>query len=141
MISKNIKEAFFMKRISLIVLTCNILLITIPCFARKKPKKEKPPKYTISQQNDMPQEYEELHGYRPNPIVLQGVGQIMNGALSIAQDPHNRPNIGHSVAGMLYGIMTIMVEKMAHKKCDRTTLKKLKSFIQRITITKNADER
>lgn len=51
-----------------------------------------------------------------NPIILEGVNQIMNGALSIAQNPHNRPNIGLSIANMIHGIIKIIIEKIAHKK-------------------------
>ena len=96
-------------------------LATIPCSA-KRPKKEKP------QQNNVEKIVEEVQqddhtlsgGYRPNPVILAGVGQIMNGALNIAQDPHSRPNIGHSIASMIHGIMSIVIEKVANKKIDVT---------------------
>jgi len=54
--------------------------------------------------------------YRPNPAILEGVGQIVNGALSIAQNPHSRPNLGLSIANMIHGIIRIIIEKIAHKK-------------------------
>lgn len=103
-----------MKSITFILLVSGTTLIAISCFA-KRPKHK--PKDNTSQ-NVENQEEKETHHYQPNPIVIAGVGQIMNGALSIAQDPHNRPNIGHSIAHIIHGIMSIIVEKVAHKKID-----------------------
>lgn len=57
-----------------------------------------------------------LANYEPNPAILTGVGQIVDGALSIAQDPHNRPNIGYSVGNMVHGIINIIVAKLAKNK-------------------------
>lgn len=115
------------------VLLSGLFLITIDC-AAKKEKLEKQ-----QQQTDAPnldnslEEYDEPHVYRPNPVILDGVGQIMNGALSIAQNPHSRPNIGHSVAAMIYGIMKIIVEKVAHKKMHPDHLKILEECCDEIS--------
>lgn len=98
-----------MKPILITVLVCATVLITATSFA-KRPKHK--PKQSTSQETE---EQKESHPYQPNPVVLAGVGQIMNGALAIAQDPHNRPNIGHSVASMIHGIITIIIEKLARK--------------------------
>jgi hypothetical protein len=112
-----------MKPLSLIALFCGITLVTTTCLAR--PKKEKPPKQNIQQiiENEQTSDDDESaediltsdHPYRPNPVVMAGVGAIMNGALQIAQNPHSRPNLGHSIASMIHGIMTIIVEKIAKR--------------------------
>jgi hypothetical protein len=113
-----------MKRMPFIMLVCMSILATTPCWA-KRPKKEKKPKHqkvTIPKEEKEPKE---PRIYQPNPVVLAGVGQIVNGALSIAQDPHSRPNIGHSIAHMIHGIMSIIVEKIANKKieiCDKEVI-------------------
>ena len=94
--------------------------IATPCLATKRPKKEKPkPNHIEKIVNESEQEDNTLSGgYHPNPAILAGVGQILNGALTIAQNPHSRPNVGHSVASMIHGIMSIIVEKIAHKRID-----------------------
>lgn len=104
-----------------------ITTITTPCLAIKKPKKEKPQHNTIENVvKEIEQEDDMLSGgYHPNPAVLAGVGQILNGALTIAQNPHSRPNVGHSVANMIHGIMTIIVEKIANKRIDSSSLQAL----------------
>jgi len=121
-----------MKSVSLIFLVSNLLLITVPCLSKPKDK----PQHNNSQKNDILNEYEEEfkepQGYQPNPVILEGVGQIMNGALSIAQNPHSRPNIGHSVAAMIYGIMRIIVEKIAHKKMHPAHVKALEECCDEI---------
>jgi hypothetical protein len=128
---KKYKGDFFMKSVSPIFLALSFLLLSFPCIG----KKEKP-QYNVSQKNDILNEYEEEfkepQGYQPNPVILDGVGQIMNGALSIAQNPHSRPNIGHSVAAMIYGIMKIIVEKVAHKKMNPEHLKALEECCDEI---------
>jgi hypothetical protein len=106
---------------SSILLVSVITFATTPILAKRPKHKPKP----CAAQKITEQEDDEKHVYQPNPIVLNGVGQIMNGALSIAQDPHNRPNIGHSVASMIHGIMSIIVEKFAHKKIDIEDLQAL----------------
>lgn len=129
---KKYKGDFFMKSISLIFLVSSLLLITFPGLSKSKDK----PQYSNSPKNDILNEYEEEfkepQGYQPNPVILDGVGQIMNGALSIAQNPHSRPNIGHSVAAMIYGIMKIIVEKVAHKKMNPEHLKALEECCDEI---------
>ncbi len=119
-----------MKAISLIFLASSLLLITFPCASKSKEK----PQHNASSENDLFEEYqeEEPHAYQPNPVILDGVGQIMNGALSIAQNPHSRPNIGHSVAAMIYGIMRIIVEKITHKKMHPDHLKALEECCDEI---------
>lgn len=104
-----------MKFVSCITLVLLVLLITPPTLA-KRPKKEKPQQNTQNVEESI--EQTDSQGYRPNPVILAGVGQIMNGALSIAQDPHSRPNVGHSVAHMIHGIMSIIIEKVANKKIN-----------------------
>jgi len=103
-------------KIHLIVLVCAATLLSISCFA-KRPKKEKP-QHDHTQKIDDIENQKEPRVYQPNPVVLAGVGQIMNGALSIAQDPHSRPNVGHSIAHIIHGILTIIIEKIANKKID-----------------------
>lgn len=80
---------------------------------RKKPKNK--PKPQVSP-DDLEEQDNDKHGYRPNPVVLTGVSHIMNGALNIAQDPHSRPNVGHSIASIVHGIVTIIIEKLARRK-------------------------
>lgn len=110
-----------MKFVPNILFILAVTLITIPCLA-KRPKKEKPEQNIIELIKEEKEEEKTDHtlsgGYHPNPVILAGVGQIMNGALSIASNPHSRPNIGHSVASMIHGIMSIVIEKVAHKKID-----------------------
>jgi hypothetical protein len=103
-----------MKRACSMSLIVAASLIASPIFA-KRPKQK--PKQNNSQKTTESEEIES-HGYHPNPVILAGVGHIMNGALNIAQDPHSRPNVGHSVASMIYGIMSIVIEKVANKKID-----------------------
>lgn len=111
-----------MKFMSSMLLLSVITFATTPIVAKRPKQKPKP----CAAQKNSEQEEIEKHCYQPNPIILNGVGQIMNGALSIAQDPHNRPNIGHSVASMIHGIMSIIVEKVAHKRIDSNDLQALK---------------
>jgi hypothetical protein len=88
----------------------------------KRPKKPKQ-KPHMSEQIVYEDEYHEAsesHVYNPNPAIIAGVGKIMDGALSIAQNPHHRPNIGHSVANIIHGIISIIVEKLAHKRSSLT---------------------
>jgi hypothetical protein len=103
-----------------------ITTLAVPCLA-KRPKKEKPKhNNTANVVKETEQEDDTLSGgYHPNPAILAGVGQILNGALTIAQNPHSRPNVGHSVASMIHGIMTIIVEKIAHKRIDPVDRKAL----------------
>jgi len=100
--------------------------LAVPSFA-KRPKKEKPKhNNTTNIVKEIEQEDDTLSGgYHPNPAILAGVGQILNGALTIAQNPHSRPNVGHSVASMIHGIMTIIVEKIANKRIDSSSLQAL----------------
>ncbi len=131
-----------MKPMSLIALFCGITLVTIPCLAR--PKKEKEPKYQAHQKVENEEETDDQsddehsplvsdHHYRPNPVILAGVGQIMNGALQIAQNPHSRPNLGHSIASMIYGIMSIVVEKVANKKIDISNTENLEECFNELS--------
>lgn len=107
------------------ILLISAIFTTTPILA-KKPKHKPKPCCTTQANSEQEEEEFEKHSYQPNPIILNGVGQIMNGALSIAQDPHNRPNIGHSVASMIHGIMSIIVEKVAHKRINSDDLQALK---------------
>jgi hypothetical protein len=70
-------------------------------------------------------------------VILNGVGQIMNSAMSIAQDPHNRPNLGHSIIAMIHGILSIIVEKIAQKKLDRANAKKIEACVKKLCIDLN----
>lgn len=81
---------------------------------RKKPKNK--PKPQACSDDTEEQNNDKHHGYHPNPVVLTGVSHIMNGALNIAQDPHSRPNVGHSIASIVHGIATIIIEKLARRK-------------------------
>jgi hypothetical protein len=113
-----------MKLLSLLSLCC-ITLATTASLAKKPKQKPHPyPSQKISakdqESDDDDDDNQVHHSYNPNPVVLAGVGQIMNGALSIAQNPHSRPNLGHSIAHMIHGIMSIIVEKVANKKIDIT---------------------
>ena len=120
-----------MKSITSALLLPSLFLMTIDCDA-KKPKKEKP-QHNIIQITDSEENEDEEHAvYRPNPVILNGVGQIMNGALSIAQDPHSRPNIGHSIAAMIHGIISIIIEKIAHKKMDPAHAKALEDCCDKL---------
>jgi hypothetical protein len=112
---------------SVFCITTCMVIATITTFCLARPKKEKKPKqntpYVIkneTESDDGSQQDMLLsdHIYRPNPVVMAGVGAIMNGALQIAQDPHNRPNLGHSIASMVHGIITIVIEKMAKRNVD-----------------------
>src|SRR5579863_1650015 len=106
-----------MKLISYAAIIIMITTLSTQLLAQK-PKHQKQQQNAIEEIDETSDTTTAAHGYQPNPIVLAGVGQIMNGALSIAQNPHSRPNIGHSVASMIYGIMSIIIEKVAHKKID-----------------------
>ena len=104
------------------------LCVTPPTLA-KRPKKEKP-KHNHTQTQKIEDTDQTLSGgYRPNPVILAGVGQIMNGALSIAQDPHSRPNVGHSIAHMIHGIVSIIIEKVANKKIDLNDKEELEEYL------------
>lgn len=113
-----------MKPLSFITLSGILIFNSFSCFGKRpKHKPNKPAWQKISKQDqEYPEELEEVEfqehqiTYQPNPVILAGVGQIMNGALSIAQDPHNRPNLGHSIVSMIHGILSIIIEKIAHKK-------------------------
>lgn len=98
-----------MRSRSFTILWSTALLITIINPAKRLP-------YKAKHRLILKKKQEKSGHYQPNPIVLAGVGEIMNGALSIAQDPHNHPQVGHSVANMVHGIATIIIEKIAHKK-------------------------
>lgn len=107
-----------MKYISLLILGCTIPFMTAYSADNKRPKHKPKPN---SQQKISTQEEQnetEPHEYSPNPVIIAGVGQIMNGALSIAQNPHSRPNLGHSIASIIHAIMSIIVAKVARKNVD-----------------------
>ncbi len=129
-----------MKSTSLILLVCTIVSIASiqTCLGREKHK----PKQNSSQYNKFQDDNDDNNdrndtekqstGYQPNPIILAGVGQIMNGALNIAQDPHSRPNIGHSVANIIHGIMKIIIEKVAHKNITINNLEELENCFEEV---------
>lgn len=126
-----------MKSMPSLFLISSLLLTTLTCLS----KKEKPVE-NISSKNDLLEEYQKLDEpriYQPNPVILNSVGQLMNGALSIAQDPHNRPNIGHSVAAMIHAIICIIVEKLAHKKMDPNHLKAFENCCDEICSDMNKE--
>ncbi|HEX4068786.1 MAG TPA: hypothetical protein VHX42_01685 [Candidatus Babeliales bacterium] len=82
------------------------ILITTPLIA-KRPKKEKPPKEprpALSQEQKQ--------------AIVSNVAQVMGGVCTIVQDPHNHHNIGLSIANMIHGLMSIIVEKFAHRAID-----------------------
>jgi len=83
-------------------------LITIILFTAsmnaKRPKKEKPPKEprpALSQEQKQ--------------AIVSNVAQVMGGVCTIVQDPHNHHNVGISVANMIHGLVSIIVEKFAHR--------------------------
>lgn len=61
-----------------------------------------------------------MYRQEPDPVILTGVGQIVNSAMSIAQDPHNHSNIGYCVGNMVHGIINIIVAKLAKRKTKFT---------------------
>lgn len=81
-------------------------LITTPIIA-KRPKKEKPPK---EPRPALTQEQKQA--------IVSNVAQVMGGVCTIVQDPHNHHNVGLSVANMIHGLMSIIIEKFAHRKID-----------------------
>lgn len=83
-----------------------ITLITVPTFA-KRPKKEKPPK-----------EPRPALTHEQKQAIVSNVAQVMGGVCTIVQDPHNHHNIGLSVANMIHGLMSIIVEKFAQRNID-----------------------
>ncbi len=83
-----------------------LTLITSPIFA-KRPKKEKPPK-----------EPRPALTHEQKQAIVSNVAQVMGGVCTIVQDPHNHHNIGLSVANMIHGLMSIIVEKFAHRNID-----------------------
>ena len=99
-----------MKSTTITIIFLFTALVLTPALARE-PKHNNPKEYTPLEADNPTS-----GGYQPDPVILTGVGQIVNGALSIAQDPHSRPNIGYSVANMVHGIMNIIVAKIAHKQ-------------------------
>jgi hypothetical protein len=83
-----------------------LTLITTPIIA-KRPKKEKPPK-----------EPRPALSHEQKQAIVSNVAQVMGGVCTIVQDPHNHHNVGLSVANMIHGLMSIIIEKFAHRKID-----------------------
>ena len=83
-----------------------LTLITTPIIA-KRPKKEKPPK---EPRPALTQEQKQ--------VIVSNVAQVMGGVCTIVQDPHNHHNVGLSVANMIHGLMSIIIEKFAHRNID-----------------------
>jgi len=109
------------------IAACIVIATTLTTTSVARPKKEKQPQQSthhvlVNQKESDDESQQDMllsdQPYRPNPVVMAGVGAIMNGALQIAQDPHNRPNLGHSIASMVHGIITIVIEKIAKRNVD-----------------------
>jgi hypothetical protein len=112
------------------------LLMTIPTLS-KRPKKEKPPK-----------EPKPALTHEQKQAIVSNVAQVMGGVCTIVQDPHNHHNVGLSVANMIHGLMSIIVEKLAHRNIDLhdelaiqeyldTLREDMSEEITQIIITKN----
>lgn len=122
----SVKFRFYTK-----LITITLITTTLICQAQtREPHRKQENNYSsIDTTNDI-----KPQTYRPNPVILNGVGQIMNGAMSIAQNPHNRPNLGHSIISMIHGILSIIVEKIAQKKLDRANAKKIEASVKKLCI-------
>ncbi len=125
-------------------IACIVIATTITAPSLARPKKEKKPKLQTHQkiekqkESDDESQQEDMllsdQPYRPNPVIMAGVGAIMNGALQIAQDPHNRPNLGHSIASMVHGIMTIVVEKIAKRDMDINNAHAMEECLRELSV-------
>ena len=71
----------------------------------KRPKKEKSPK---EPRPSLTQDQKQA--------IVSNVAQVMGGVCTIVQDPHNHHNVGLSVANMIHGLVSIIVEKFAQRK-------------------------
>lgn len=81
-----------------------LLLTSFLMDAKKEPKEAKEPKTPLT--------------YEQKQAIAAGVTQLMGGVLTIVQDPHNKHNIGNSIATILHGIINIIVEKVGKRKID-----------------------
>ena len=81
-----------------------LLLTSVLIDAKKEPKAAKEPKTPLTCEQKQ--------------AIAAGVTQLMGGVLTIVQDPHNKHNIGNSIATILHGIINIIVEKVGKRKID-----------------------
>jgi hypothetical protein len=95
-------------------------LINIPLSAKRPPKPPKPPRVSKPLTAEQKQ------------AVVGGVAQIMGGVCNIVQDPHNPHHIGSSIAQMLQGLITIIVEKLSNRNIDLTDTYAVKKCLRDI---------
>lgn len=104
-------------------LTRRILIATfinIPLSAKRPPKPPKPPRVSKPLTAEQKQ------------VIVGGVAQIMGGVCNIVQDPHNPHHIGSSVAQMLQGLITIIIEKLANRNIELTDTYAIKKCLKDI---------
>lgn len=113
--------------ISLNTLLIIVMLPATSTFA-KRPRKEKPPKQprpALSQEQ--------------RDVIVSNVGQVMGGLCAIAQDPHNHHNIGISIASMIHALITIIVEKFAHRTINFNDAEAIEQCLNELGIDISKD--
>jgi hypothetical protein len=98
--------------IAIIVLTC------IPIDAKRPPKPPKEPKTPLTAEQKQ--------------AIVAGAAQVMGGVLTIVQDPHNKHNVGGSVATMLQGIINIIIQKIGNRKINLNDTDAIEEYIDQI---------
>lgn len=72
--------------------------------AKRPPKQPKEPKTPLTSEQKQ--------------AIIAGAAQLMGGVLTIVENPHDKHNIGNSIATILHGIINIIVEKVGNRKID-----------------------
>jgi hypothetical protein len=96
-----LKKRNSMKHLLPIIL---IALSTSSATAKRPPKPPKEPKTPLTSEQKQ--------------AIVAGAAQVMGGVMTIVQDPHNKHNVGSSVANMLHGLINILVEKIGNRTID-----------------------
>ena len=81
-----------------------IALAASSATAKRPPKPPKEPKIPLTSEQKQ--------------AIVAGAAQVMGGVLTIVQNPHDKHNVGSSVANMLHGLINILVEKIGNRAID-----------------------
>ncbi len=86
--------------------------------AKRPPKQPKEPKIPLTSEQKQ--------------AIIAGAAQLMGGVLTIVENPHDKHNLGNSIATILHGIINIIVEKMGNRKIDFNDADAVQECIEKI---------
>jgi hypothetical protein len=98
-----------------------IVIMALTCIsidAKRPPKLPKEPKTPLSSEQKQ--------------AIVAGAAQVMSSVLTIVQNPHDKHNVGNSVASILHGFINILVEKIGKRKIDFNDIDAIEECIEQI---------